>query len=174
MIQVVVEFISAISQRFRCYNYRARTIVMPFFFLLGRLASSETAAELEFTFTGSDVLLLIRLRSVTVSVTFVLAFSCARAARPARSKVLSLDLLEQSSRNTFRRNVKVVPEVFDALVREVPIVVAPRKTLVDVTSRLQRLASLDHVKVGHALELRMRLKLEVLLSHHHAILESMK
>ena len=49
--------------------------------------------------------------------------------------------------------MKVVPEVLDSLVGEVPVVVPPGKLFLDVASGLQRLQSLHDVKVGDFLKL---------------------
>ena len=51
--------------------------------------------------------------------------------------------------------MKVVPEVLDSLVGEVPVVVPPGKLFLDVASGLQRLQSLHDVKVGDFLKLRV-------------------
>jgi hypothetical protein len=48
--------------------------------------------------------------------------------------------------------VKVVSQVLDTLVGEVPVVMPPGKLFFNVTARLERLEGLDDVKVGNLLE----------------------
>lgn len=48
---------------------------------------------------------------------------------------------------------------------------SPRKLLLDVALRFERLQSLDDVKVGHGLEGRMLGRMSVLLGDHNAFLE---
>ena len=57
--------------------------------------------------------------------------------------------LLQRVRHDVRRQVQVFAKVFDALIRQVPVVMSPGEDLIDETLRLERLHELDHLQVRH-------------------------
>jgi len=67
--------------------------------------------------------------------------------------------------------VQVVTEVLDALVGEVPVVMPPGKLLLDIASGLQGGQGFNDLKVRDGLKLRVLGGVEILLSHHHSLLE---
>ena len=83
---------------------------------------------------------------------------------------LITSLALQGGRHNLWWQMEEVTQVLDALIGEVPVVVAPGELLVDVATRLERLQGLDNVQVG-AVDLRVLGKVEVLLGHHDTLTE---
>eukprot|EP00170_Pyropia_yezoensis_P003700 contig_15537_g3711 len=92
-----------------------------------------------------------------------------RATHPTRRT----GRLLQGSGDDLRRQVQVAPQVLNALVRQEVVIVAPRELLLHVAARHKRLHQLDHVQVGHILQVNVLLGTKILLGHHHAILEEL-
>merc|ERR1712107_440931 len=73
--------------------------------------------------------------------------------------------------DNLRGQMKVVPQVLNALVCKVPVIVTPGKLLLHIPTGLEASQSLDHLQVGDRFELRVLGGVEILLGHHHSLLE---
>merc|ERR1711962_513918 len=70
-----------------------------------------------------------------------------------------------------RWKVKIVSEVLNSLVGQVPIVVPPCEVLTHVTTRFEGLHGLDYFQVSHFLQFVVLGEVEVLESYHDSIFE---
>merc|ERR1719222_65275 len=73
--------------------------------------------------------------------------------------------------NNLAGEVKEVTQIPGALVGEVPVVMSPCELFSHKPLGMKALHGLDHVKVGHLLELGMLGSVEILLSNHNSLLE---
>jgi len=133
-------------------------------------SSSETPSEgLALSVTRRSAVPVVA--SVVISSAISLGSSAVFGLLSPGSGRLGLDLSFQSRRHYLWRQMKEIPQILDAFVGEIPVEVTPRELLLHVTPALQRLQRLNHVEVRDLLERRVFGCVEVLLGHHHALLE---
>merc|ERR1719309_1153926 len=77
----------------------------------------------------------------------------------------------QRGRHNFRWKMKVVTQVLNAFIGQVPIKMPPCEVLTHIATRFQRLHCLDDFKVPYFLELIVTFKVEILESNHDSILK---
>merc|ERR1711928_220055 len=90
---------------------------------------------------------------------------------PLESTFGGLGCFSQGGWHYLRWKVKVVSQVLNSLVGQVPVVVPPCEVLAHVTTRFERLHGLDHFQVSHFLQFVVFWEVEVLESYHYSIFE---
>ena len=124
---------------------------------LSLLASVTAAVAVAVTTTVTTT-------STTASTTALTVVTAEHT--PGRSRALLLDV---GLGNDLGREVEPFAEVVETLRGEGVVVVEPRELGLDVASRVQGLHRLDDLEVGDLGEVRVRRKVEVLLSNENSL-----
>jgi len=150
-----------------------------FLILSLRLTSTESSSELELCVgAGSSLSLLVRPSGgSSISRPILTARGSAASLSPftllwSGPGRLRSRLSFERSRDDLRGQMKVVAEVLDSFVCQVPVIMTPRELLRYVTLRLERLKSLDNVQIRN-FDLWMFGSVEVFLRNKDSLLEQM-
>merc|ERR1719153_1987960 len=142
--------------------------------LLGGLATAKTSTELHGCRAragGSSLVLTSWCLPVGGSVTLGLVTTGPGGGSARWASVTTRQGALEGGGDNLRGKVKVVPQVLNALVCKVPVIVAPGELLLHIPTGLEASQSLDHLQVGDRFELRVLGGVEILLGHHHSLLE---
>merc|ERR1719400_779110 len=142
--------------------------------LLGGLATAKTSTELHgrrARASGSSLVLTSRCLPVSSSVTLGLVTTGPGGSSARWASVTTRQGALEGGGDNLRGQVEVVPQVLNALVCKVPVIVAPGELLLHIPTGLKASKSLDHLQVGDRFELRVLGGVEILLGHHHSLLE---
>merc|ERR1719400_2887960 len=142
--------------------------------LLGGLATAKNSAELHGSGAragGSSLVLTSWCLPVSSSVTLGLVTTGPGGSSARWASVTTRQGALEGGGDNLRGQVEVVPQVLNALVCEVPVIVAPGELLLHIPTGLEASQSLDHLQVGDRFELGMLGGVEILLCHHHSLLE---
>lgn len=139
--------------------------------LLGSGPTAEPTAELRAVLSGGTSLL----GAVAAAATLVAkAAGRAVAARGAGVALQGAGGLLEGGRHDLGGEVQVLAQELNAGVGEEPVVVAPRVALGHELLALQALHELDHLEVGHALDLGVSGQVVVLLGEEDTLCEKRK
>lgn len=145
--------------------------------LLRLRSTSEWTTEFEISGSGTDIPLLVWTSgllgaAVALSV-FASLGTIAGTGSSGGTGTLRLRTGSalQRRRHNLRGQMQVRPQVLNALVGQIPVVVAPGELLLDEVLRLQRLHRLDDVQVRDGFQLRVLRSIEVLLGYENSLLE---
>merc|ERR1719230_550392 len=142
--------------------------------LLGGLATAKTSTELHGRRAragGSSLVLASWCLPVSSSVTLGLVTTGPGGSGACWASITTRQGALEGGGDDLRGQVKVVPQVLNALVCKVPVIVAPGELLLHIPTGLEASQSLDHLQVRDRFEFRVLGGVEVLLSHHHSLLE---
>merc|ERR1719370_590483 len=142
--------------------------------LLGGLATSKSSTELHgrrSRASSTGLVLTSRRLPVCSPVSLWLITTGPGSSSTSRPGVSTRQSALEGGGDNLGGQVEVVPQVLDTLVGEVPVVVTPCELFLHIPTGLQAGQGLDHLEVGNGFELRMLRGVEILLSHHHTLLE---
>merc|ERR1711935_9347 len=142
--------------------------------LLGRLATAKASTELHgrgSRASSTSLVLTSWCPPVSSPVSLGLITTRPGSSSAGRTSISTRQSALEGGGDNLRGQVEVVPQVLDTLVGQVPVIVTPCELLLNISTRLQASQGLDHLEVGNGFELRMLRGVEILLSHHHTLLE---